>query len=62
MIPKANACVEALNAHVGAVHIISGTKMNSLFHELSTVKGIGTKFVREGEDVGLLRYLSKLSE
>ena len=62
MIPKSNACIEALNANVGAVHIISGTTMNSLFRELSTIEGIGTKFVRKGEEVDLLKYVSKLSE
>jgi acetylglutamate kinase len=43
MRPKLEACVEAINAGVGAAHILDGRIAHSLLLELFTDAGIGTK-------------------
>jgi len=43
MRPKLGACVDAINAGVGAAHILDGRKAHSLLLELFTDAGIGTK-------------------
>jgi acetylglutamate kinase len=48
MRPKLEACVEAINAGVGAAHILDGRIAHSLLLELFTDAGIGTK-IEAGE-------------
>jgi acetylglutamate kinase len=43
MLPKLQACVDALEAGVGAEHIVDGREPHSLLLELFTDAGIGTK-------------------
>jgi acetylglutamate kinase len=43
MRPKLEACLEAINAGVGAAHILDGRIAHSLLLELFTDAGIGTK-------------------
>ncbi|HXW58317.1 MAG TPA: acetylglutamate kinase [Solirubrobacteraceae bacterium] len=43
MRPKLSACVEAIDAGVGAAHILDGRVAHSLLLELFTDAGIGTK-------------------
>jgi acetylglutamate kinase len=43
MRPKLGACVDAINAGVGAAHILDGRVAHSLLLELFTDAGIGTK-------------------
>ncbi len=43
MRPKLSACVDAINAGVGAAHILDGRVAHSLLLELFTDAGIGTK-------------------
>jgi acetylglutamate kinase len=43
MLPKLEACVEAINRGVGAAHILDGRTPHSLLLELFTDSGIGTK-------------------
>jgi len=43
MAPKLQACVDAIHAGVGAVHILDGRVAHSLLLELFTDAGIGTK-------------------
>ncbi|MBF0456881.1 MAG: acetylglutamate kinase [Nitrospirae bacterium] len=45
MLPKMSACLEALNAGVGKIHIIDGRIPNSLLLEIFTQEGIGTEIV-----------------
>jgi acetylglutamate kinase len=45
MRPKLEACVEAIDAGVGAAHILDGRSAHSLLLELFTDAGIGTKIV-----------------
>ncbi|MBF0487417.1 MAG: acetylglutamate kinase [Nitrospirae bacterium] len=45
MLPKINACIEALAAGVGKIHIIDGRIPNSLLLEIFTQEGIGTEIV-----------------
>ncbi len=42
MIPKLEACIEALSAGVFRAHVINGTRSHSLLLELLTSTGIGT--------------------
>ena len=42
MIPKINACVDAVNNGVTAVGIINGTKKHSCLWEIFSDKGAGT--------------------
>ncbi len=43
MLPKTDACSDALNAGVGSAHIIDGRVEHSILLELFTKDGIGTK-------------------
>jgi acetylglutamate kinase len=45
MMPKANACLEALKAGVGKTHIIDGRVPHCLLLEIFTQKGIGTEII-----------------
>jgi acetylglutamate kinase len=42
MIPKVEACIDALRGSVGEAHIIDGRKNHSLLLEVFTDKGVGT--------------------
>ncbi|MBF0319071.1 MAG: acetylglutamate kinase [Nitrospirae bacterium] len=45
MLPKINACIEALDTGVGKIHIIDGRIPNSLLLEIFTEEGVGTEIV-----------------
>ena len=45
MLPKVQACIEALDAGVGKAHIIDGRIPHSLLLEIFTDKGIGTQIL-----------------
>lgn len=45
MIPKVEACLDALKAGVGKTHIIDGRLRHSLLLEIFTDKGVGTEIV-----------------
>ena len=45
MIPKVDACLEALKNHVHKTHIISGKTQHSLLLEIFTDQGIGTQII-----------------
>ncbi len=45
MIPKVEACFEALRAGVGKIHVIDGRRPYSLLLEIFTDKGVGTEIV-----------------
>jgi len=45
MIPKIDACLEALKNHVHKTHIISGKTPHSLLLEIFTDKGVGTEII-----------------
>lgn len=44
LYPKLDVAVEALSGGVSAVHIINGTKQDSLFDEIISHSGVGTMF------------------
>jgi acetylglutamate kinase len=48
MIPKVEACLEALQAGVGKTHIIDGRLRHSLLLEIYTDRGVGTEITRNG--------------
>jgi acetylglutamate kinase len=48
MIPKVEACLEALRAGVGKTHMIDGRLPHSLLLEMYTDQGVGTEIVQEG--------------
>lgn len=53
MIPKVEACIEALEKGVGRTHIIDGRQLHSILLEIFTNQGIGTMVVKEnGEEDG----------
>jgi acetylglutamate kinase len=45
MIPKVEACLDALKAGIGKTHIIDGRLRHSLLLEIFTDKGVGTEIV-----------------
>jgi acetylglutamate kinase len=45
MIPKVEACLDALSAGVGKTHIIDGRLKHSLLLEIFTDRGVGTEIV-----------------
>lgn len=45
MIPKVEACFDALSAGVGKVHVIDGRRKYSLLLEIFTDSGVGTEIV-----------------
>jgi acetylglutamate kinase len=46
MIPKVEACLEAMQASVAKTHIIDGRQRHSLLLEIFTDKGVGTEIVK----------------
>ncbi len=48
MIPKVEACIEAVENKVAKAHLIDGTIKHSLLLEIFTDKGIGTEIVKNG--------------
>jgi acetylglutamate kinase len=48
MIPKVEACLEALQDGVGKTHMIDGRVPHSLLLEIYTDQGVGTEIVQEG--------------
>lgn len=52
MIPKLDACVNAVNKGVNRSHIINGTMPHSLLLELFTKDGVGTMVTRDDEAEG----------
>jgi acetylglutamate kinase len=48
MIPKAKACLLALEGKVKKTHIINSTLPHALLLEIFTDKGIGTEIVKLG--------------
>lgn len=46
MVPKVDACLEALNGGVKKAHIIDGRIEHSILLELFTSKGIGTQIIK----------------
>jgi acetylglutamate kinase len=53
MIPKVEACLEALAAGVGKTHMIDGRLPHALLLEIFTRTGIGTEIVTEGESAAV---------
>ena len=47
MIPKVNACLEALNGGVHKTHIIDARIQHALLLEFFTTKGVGTQILKE---------------
>lgn len=47
MLPKASACIAALDAGVRKAHIIDGRRPHSLLLEIFTDKGVGTQILKE---------------
>lgn len=45
MLPKVEACFDALKAGVGKVHVIDGRRKYSLLLEIFTASGVGTEMV-----------------
>jgi acetylglutamate kinase len=45
MLPKVEACFDALRAGVGKVHVIDGRRRYSLLLEIFTERGVGTEIV-----------------
>lgn len=52
MIPKVTACIDAVRAGVGSVHILDGRHAHALLLELFTDAGVGT-MINQGETDGL---------
>ncbi len=46
MIPKVEACIEAVNAGCRKAHLLNGTVPHSLLFEIFTEKGVGTEIVK----------------
>jgi acetylglutamate kinase len=46
MVPKVDACLEAINGGVGKAHIIDGRLEHSMLLELFTSEGVGTQIVK----------------
>ena len=47
MIPKVNACVDAINSGVKIAHIIDARTQHALLLEIFTDQGIGTQIIKE---------------
>jgi acetylglutamate kinase len=45
MIPKVEACLDALRGGVGKTHVIDGRLRHSLLLEIYTDRGVGTQLV-----------------
>lgn len=50
MIPKIQACCEALSAGVSRAYILNGTLSHSLLLEMFTDQGVGTMILQDSED------------
>ena len=50
MIPKAKACLEAIDAGVGSAHMIDGRVPHVILLELFTDSGIGTMVLPDQEN------------
>jgi len=50
MIPKIQACIQALSAGVARAHILNGTLSHSLLLELFTDEGVGTMIIPDEKD------------
>lgn len=50
MIPKVEACLDALRGGVGKTHMIDGRLRHSLLLEIYTDQGVGTEIVLGGQD------------
>ncbi|MCL2750949.1 MAG: acetylglutamate kinase, partial [Coriobacteriia bacterium] len=50
MIPKIQACTQALSAGVSRAHILNGTLSHSMLLELFTDEGVGTMVLPDKED------------
>ncbi|MCK5111662.1 MAG: acetylglutamate kinase [Arcobacteraceae bacterium] len=50
MIPKVDSCIDAIYNGVHKAHIIDGRVEHSILLELFTSDGIGTQFLKKGED------------
>jgi acetylglutamate kinase len=48
MIPKARACIDAVEAGVRSVHMVNGTLPHVLLLELFTDEGVGTMITSQG--------------
>jgi acetylglutamate kinase len=48
MIPKVEACIEAIRSGCKKAHLINGTTPHALLFEIFTDKGIGTEVVKNG--------------
>jgi acetylglutamate kinase len=48
MIPKVEACLDALRGGVGKTHMIDGRLPHSLLLEIYTDRGVGTEIVLQG--------------
>ena len=46
MVPKVDACLEAINGGVAKAHIIDGRLEHSMLLELFTSEGVGTEIVK----------------
>jgi acetylglutamate kinase len=46
MIPKVNACIDALEGNVNKTHIIDARIPHALLLEIFTDKGVGTEIVK----------------
>ena len=51
MIPKVEACVQAVRSGVGSAHLLDGTQPHVLLLELFTDAGVGTMIRPDLEDV-----------
>ena len=48
MIPKVEACIDAVGAGCKKAHLLNGTTPHSLLFEIFTEQGIGTEVVKNG--------------
>ena len=57
MIPKINACLDAVNNGVAAVGIINGTKQHSCLWEIFSDKGSGTLIRNEFKEKSIFYWI-----
>lgn len=62
MIPKTDACIEAISNGVNKAHIIDGRVEHSILLELFTSDGIGTQFIRKNNPNNIIDMEKLLSE
>ena len=51
MVPKVDACLEAVDGGVHKAHIIDGRLEHSMLLELFTSEGVGTQIMKTKEDI-----------